>query len=176
MFSFFVSLLFLYLERRSRQKGDVAACRRRQHRRRHWRRRWRRRRREQRRRRRPRRRLDLRNQRRLRGHGKVRRFSGVFVFYPRGGTERLEEGGWKRERFLSLNVDLGPPPKKINKSKFQNSDVVSWITWFCSLKGNEFFCEVRDRSICGERNSWREEEKKRSAREREKEKNPKISI
>jgi len=40
-------------------------------------------------------------------------FFGRFCFLSKGGgTERLEEGGWKRERFLSLNVDLGPPPKK----------------------------------------------------------------
>ena len=24
-----------------------------------------------------------------------------------------------------------------------SEDVASWISWFCSLKGNEFFCEVR---------------------------------
>jgi len=95
-------------------------------------------------------------------------FFGRFCFLSKGGGQ----SGWKREGgrergFCRSTSTLAPPPKKINKSKFQNSDVVSWITWFCSLKGNEFFCEVRDRSICGERNSWREEEKKRSARERE---------
>ena len=26
-------------------------------------------------------------------------------------------------------------------------DVASWISWFCSLKGNEFFCEVEENFI-----------------------------
>ena len=25
-----------------------------------------------------------------------------------------------------------------------DEDVASWVSWFCSLKGNEFFCEVEE--------------------------------
>jgi len=32
-------------------------------------------------------------------------------------------------------------------SDFQSDDDYAWISWFCALKGNEFFCEVDDHYV-----------------------------
>jgi len=34
-----------------------------------------------------------------------------------------------------------------SSSDFQSDDDYAWIPWFCSLKGNEFFCEVDDNFV-----------------------------
>jgi casein kinase II subunit beta len=43
----------------------------------------------------------------------------------RGRTEAAKEG-----------------PESVNSDVSEDEDDISWIQWFCSLKGNEFFCEV----------------------------------
>ena len=33
-------------------------------------------------------------------------------------------------------------PGSVNSDVSEEEEDISWIQWFCSLKGNEFFCEV----------------------------------
>lgn len=43
----------------------------------------------------------------------------------------------------ALNSNPGPcAAGETSKPSGSDEDVASWISWFCSLKGNEFFCEV----------------------------------
>jgi casein kinase II subunit beta len=58
----------------------------------------------------------------------------------RVGAEEDDEG--KHE-----DVSLDESGSSSSASSSESEAGVKWVTWFCSLKGNEFFCEIEEEYI-----------------------------
>eukprot|EP00823_Brevimastigomonas_motovehiculus_P005400 TRINITY_DN396_c0_g4_i1.p1 TRINITY_DN396_c0_g4~~TRINITY_DN396_c0_g4_i1.p1 ORF type:complete len:257 (-),score=59.18 TRINITY_DN396_c0_g4_i1:628-1398(-) len=57
-------------------------------------------------------------------------------------TQQEKKTSKLTNKFSSSNYD-----ESNSSSDFQSDDDYGWIPWFCSLKGNEFFCEVEEAYI-----------------------------
>ena len=48
----------------------------------------------------------------------------------------------QNQAMMNVNAQLPKDAVEDESSEISASDDGSWISWFCSLRGNEFFCEV----------------------------------
>lgn len=57
-----------------------------------------------------------------------------------GDAERIAKA--KKGKAFAQQADYDDDDQSNSSSDQQSDDDYAWIPWFCSLKGNEFFCEV----------------------------------
>lgn len=58
---------------------------------------------------------------------------------------RAENGGWRIPTIgrAAEAVEQLSDTDESDSDDATQSDEPNWVSWFCSLRGNEFFCEVR---------------------------------
>lgn len=73
--------------------------------------------------------------------------------------KRSENASTSAPKGKDPKLALPPPPEEISDTESEETDLsgsegddTSWISWFCGLKGNEFFCEIDEDYIHDEFN------------------------